>query len=127
MANTGDRIKTPKMTEDSKISAEEGEKLLRASGEVRPNPAGSGTGRGNGAGRWLRIRVMDIATGRCKASVQIPVGLVDAGMKIGAQFAPDVEGVDMTRVMDAIRAGATGKILDVTDDDNSEHVEISVE
>jgi hypothetical protein len=75
----------------------------------------------------LSIRVTDIATGRSKASVQIPVGLVDAGMKIGAQFVPDVKGVDMTKVLDAIRAGATGKILDVTDDKDGEHVEISVE
>ena len=57
----------------------------------------------------------DIATGRSKASVQIPLGLIDAGMKIGAHFAPEVEGVDMSNVMEAVRSGMTGKIIDVTD------------
>ncbi len=118
MANTGDSRKIQKMVEEGKVSAEEG----------RRGPASSSNpGRGSGAGRVLRIRVTDIATGRSKASVQIPVGLVDAGMKIGARFAPDVEGVDMAKVLDAIRAGATGKILDVTDDKDGEHVEISAE
>jgi hypothetical protein len=48
-------------------------------------------------------------------------------MKIGAHFAPEVEGVDMMNVMDAIRSGMTGKIIDVTDEEDGEHVEIYVE
>lgn len=59
--------------------------------------------------------------------MQIPLALVEAGMKIGAHFAPEVEGVDMTNVMEALRMGATGKIIDVTDDEDGEHVEIYVE
>jgi len=59
--------------------------------------------------------------------VQIPIALVDAGMKIGAHFAPEVEGVDMSNVLAAMRAGMTGKIIDVTDDEDGEHVEIFVE
>ena len=89
--------------------------------------AGSSTSRAAGAGHLLRIRVTDIASGRSKASVQIPLGLIDAGMKIGAHFVPEVEGVDMSAVMDALRAGVTGKIIDVTDDEDGEHVEIFVD
>ena len=87
-----------------------------------PRPPGA-----PGPARWLRIRVTDVRTGRSKASVQIPLALVDAGMKIGAHFAPEVEGVDMTNVLAALRAGMTGKIIDVTDDEDGEHVEIFVE
>ena len=75
----------------------------------------------------LRVRVTDTRTGRSKASVQIPLALVDAGLKIGAHFAPEVQGVDMSNVMEALRMGVTGKIIDVTDDDDGEHVEIFVE
>ena len=57
----------------------------------------------------------------------IPLALVDAGMKIGAHFAPEVEGVDMSNVMEAVRSGVTGKIIDVTDEEDGEHVEIYVE
>lgn len=129
MANSEERMKILKMIEEGKISADEGSKLLSALSDSRrglpmpPRPPGSG----GGSARWLRIRVTDTRTGRSKASVQIPLALVDAGMKIGAHFAPEVEGVDMTNVMEALRMGVTGKIIDVTDEEDGEHVEIYVE
>jgi hypothetical protein len=126
MANAEERMKILKMIEEGKISAEDGAKLLAALSEGRRSSAGN-LNRSANAGRWLRIRVTDIATGRSKAAVQIPLGLIDAGLKIGAHFAPEVEGVDMSSVMDALHAGVTGKIIDVTDDEDGEHVEIYVE
>ena len=128
MANVEERMKILKLIEEGKISAEEGAKLLSALSDTRrgiptpPRPPGMG-----GGARWLRIRVTDTRTGRSKASVQIPLALVDEGMKIGAHFAPEVQGVDMTNVMEALRMGVTGKIIDVTDDEDGEHVEIFVE
>ena len=129
MANSEERMKILKMIEEGKISADEGSKLLAALSDSRrgipmpPRPPGMG----GGPARWLRIRVTDTRTGRSKASVQIPLALVDAGMKIGAHFAPEVEGVDMTNVREALRAGVMGKIIDVTDEEDGEHVEIYVE
>jgi hypothetical protein len=131
MANIEERMKILKMIEEGKINADEGAKLLAALSEPRrgmptpprpPSPPGMG-----GGARWLRIRVTDTKTGRSKASVQIPLALVDAGLKIGAHFAPEVEGVDMTNVMEALRMGVTGKIIDVVDEEDGEHVEIYVE
>jgi hypothetical protein len=129
MASSEERMKILKMIEEGKLSAEEGTKLLTALNDKRlptpPRPPGT-----PGRPRWLRIRVTDVRTGRSKASVQIPLSLVDAGMKIGAHFAPEVEGVDMTRVMEALRSGASdvaGKIIDVIDEEDGEHVEIYVE
>lgn len=127
MATTEERMKILKMIEDGKLSAEDGAKLLAALSEGRHGPSAQASARTAGAGRWLRIRVTDIATGRSKASVQIPLGLIDAGMKIGAHFAPEVEGVDLSHVMEAVRSGMTGKIIDVTDDEDGEHVEMYVE
>jgi hypothetical protein len=128
MANSEERMKILKMIEEGKISADEGSKLLAALSDSRrgtsipSRPLGAGS-----SARWLRIRVTDVRTGRSKASVQIPIALVDAGMKIGAHFAPEVEGVDMSNVMDSIRMGVTGKIIDVVDEVDGEHVEIFVE
>ena len=128
MTSVEERMKILKMIEEGKISAEEGTKLLAALSEGRrgssPPPFPSSR---PGAPRTLRVRVTDMVTGRSKASVQIPLALVDAGMKIGAHFAPEVEGVDMTNVMDALRSGVTGKIIDVVDDEDGEHVEIYIE
>lgn len=130
MTGVEERMKILKMIEEGKISAEEGAKLLAALREARRGPGVPTPPRSPGApggARWLRIRVTDIATGRAKASVQLPLALVDAGMKIGARFAPEVEGVDMSNVMDAVRSGVMGKIIDVTDEEDGEHVEIFVE
>jgi hypothetical protein len=125
MASTEERMKILKMIEEGKLSAEEGTRLLTALNVKRPlSPRAPGM---PGGAKWLRIRVTDTRTGRSKASVQIPLALVDAGLKIGAHFAPEVEGVDMSNVMDALRAGVTGKIIDVTDEEDGEHVEIYVE
>ena len=129
MANSEERMKILKMIEEGKISADEGSKLLAALSDSRrgipmpPRPPGMG----GGPARWLCIRVTDTRTGRSKASVQIPLALVDAGLKIGAHFAPEVQGVDMSNVMEALRMGVTGKIIDVTDEEDGEHVEIFVE
>jgi hypothetical protein len=128
MANSEERMKILKMIEEGKISADEGSKLLAALSDSRKGMSTSPRSPGAaGSARWLRIRVTDVRTGRSKASVQIPLALVDAGMKIGAHFAPEVEGVDMSNVMDALRMGVTGKIIDVVDEEDGEHVEIYVE
>jgi hypothetical protein len=128
MATIEERLKILKMIEDGKLSAEEGAKLLAALSEGRRGmPGMPPQPRPPGGPRWLRVRVTDVRTGRSKASVQIPLDLVDAGMKIGAHFAPEVNGVDMNNVMQAVRAGMVGKIIDVTDEEDGEHVEIYVE
>jgi len=126
MASSEERMKILKMIEEGKLSAEEGTKLLAALSEKRGPTSARMPGMPGGA-RWMRIRVTDIRTGRSKASVQIPLALVDAGMKIGAHYAPEVEGVDMSNVMEAVRSGVVGKIIDVTDEEDGEHVEIYVE
>jgi hypothetical protein len=127
MATVEERMKILKMIEEGKISAEEGAKLLSALSDSRRAPTGPVGPARPGSARWLRVRVTDVNTGRSKATVQIPLGLLDAGMKIGAHFAPEVEGVDMNELMNALRSGMTGKIIDVIDEKDGEHVEIYVE
>ena len=127
MATAEERMRILKMIEEGKISAEEGTKLLSALSETRRGPNASMPPRAHGAARWLRVRVTDINTGRSKATVQIPLALIESGMKIGAHFAPEVGGVDMPTIMEALRSGMTGKIVDVVDEKDGEHVEIFVE
>ena len=126
MADAEERMKILKMVEEGKIGPEDGVKLLSVLGERR-HAGEKSTSFSTDAGRWLRIHVTDTATGRSKAAIQIPLGLIDAGQKIGARFAPEVEGVEMMSVMDAVRSGVTGRIMDVTDDENGERIEIFVE
>jgi len=127
MATTEERLKILKMVEDGKISAEDGAKLLAALNEGRkaatPPPVGS-TGSGM---RYFRVRVSDLATGKTTTTVNIPLGLVNAGIKMGARFAPNWDSGQMEAITEALRSGASGKIIDVTDDDKGERVEIFVE
>ena len=123
MATTEERMKILKMIEEGKVSAEEGAKLLAALASAN-RPLG---GLAASGAKWLRVRVTDVGTGRSKATVQIPISLMEAGMKIGAHFAPEIDGVNMDQLMEALRTGMTGKIIDVTDDEDGEHVEIFVE
>ena len=127
MATAEERMRILKMIDEGKISAEEGAKLLTALSESRRSSNAPIGPRSPGAARWLRVKVTDIVTGRAKATVQIPLALIESGMKIGAHFAPEVEGVDMPTIMEALRSGMTGRIVDVLDEKDGEHVEIFVE
>jgi len=123
MATTEERMQILKMIESGQITAEEGAKLLAAlnkASEPKTGPPGS-------APKWFRVRVTDLETGRQKVSVNIPVGLVNVGMKMGARFAPEVEGVDFEEVMAAIKSGTQGKVIDVIDEEDGERVEVFIE
>jgi hypothetical protein len=126
MTTVEERMQILKMIEDGKISAEEGAKLLQAlnakSERRKTAPIG-----GSGEPRWFRVRVTDLDTGKNKVNVNIPMGLVNVGIKMGARFAPNVEGLNYEEIADAIRSGAQGKIVDVVDEDDGERVEIFIE
>jgi hypothetical protein len=60
-------------------------------------------------------------------NVRLPVSVINAGVKMGARFSPQVEGLDMHELMQYIRSGMIGKIVDVYDDEDGEHVEVFLE
>ena len=123
MATVEERMQILKMIEEGKISAEEGAKLLAALSAGKP-----ATTRCEGnAPKQFRVRVTDLASGRNKVNINIPMSLVNVGLKMGARFAPDIEGVNFDEVMEAVRSGSQGKIIDVVDDEDGERVEIYVE
>jgi hypothetical protein len=109
-----------KMIEEGKISAEEGAKLLEA---LEESAASEEALR---PGRWFRIRVTDLKSGRRKVNVNIPMGLVNVGAKIGAKFAAPMD-VDVDEILSAIQSGVRGKIIDVEDEEDGERVEIYVD
>jgi hypothetical protein len=133
MTSTEERIQILKMIQEGKITADEGAKLLEALNasakpEKRPPAPPPPPGApASGDARWFRVRVTDLRSGKNKVNVNIPMGLVNVGLKMGARFAPNLEGVDMEEMMTAIKSGASGKVMDVTDEDSGEHVEIYIE
>jgi hypothetical protein len=129
MASSEERLKILKMIQEGKITAEEGMHLIDALDEnpPAPEPASSPTGTRGTGGKWLRVMVTDTNTGKMRVNVRLPIAVVSAGMKMGAKFSPEVEGLDMTQLMGYIRSGETGKIVDVYDDQDGEHVEVYIE
>jgi hypothetical protein len=125
MATNEERMKILRMIDDGKITAEEGARLLSTLSESRKAAARKPALRGGpGGARWLKVRVTDTVTGKAKATVNLPLGLVDAGLNIASKYAPDVA---FDELVEAINAGAEGKIIDVYDEEDGEHVEIFIE
>lgn len=123
MPTAEERMQILKMIEARQISAEEGAKLLAALDRVDQ----AGSAAPSQAPKWFRVRVTDLRTGKNKVNVNIPMGLVNVGIKMGARFAPDVEGLDIEQITRAIRDGVQGKIIDVEDEEDAERVEIFIE
>jgi SHOCT-like protein len=127
MATAEERMKILKMVEEGKISAEDGAKLLTALNEGRKAAAAPAASPLGGEAHWFRVRVSDLASGRTTTTMNIPLGMVSAAIKMGARFAPNWDQGPMEAFTEALKAGASGKIIDVTDEDKGERVEIFVE
>jgi hypothetical protein len=124
MSTAEERMRILQMIQEGKVSAEEGARLLKAlgsGGQKEPPPLPSRDPR------LLRVRITDLNTGKSKVNVNIPMSLVNVGIKLGARFAPESAGVDYEEIVSAIKSGASGKLVDVEDAESGEHVEIWVE
>lgn len=126
MVTSEERMKILNMINEGKITAEEGSKLLSALTRRSEKPKKvSKSGLSN---RWLRVRVTDMSTGKAKVNVNVPMKLVDAGLNIAAQFTPEMKSSQMMDVVkEALVENIRGKIVDVIDEEDQEHVEIFIE
>ena len=126
MVTSEERMKILKMINEDKITADEGAKLLAAlsqrSEKTKVMP------RRKLASQMLRVRVTDMRSGKAKVNVNLPMRLVDAGLNIAAQFTPEMQNDQMMgAVKEALTEDLTGKIVDIIDEEDGEHVEIFIE
>jgi len=124
MPEASEQLQILKMVEAGQISADEALRLLRALEDAEPKEA-EGSASAESA-RWLRVRVTDLATGKNKVNVNIPISLVDVGLQMGAKFG-DLDPTQMNRIAQAVKSGLQGKIMDVEDAEEQQRVEIFVE
>ncbi|MCO6450518.1 MAG: hypothetical protein J5I90_06980 [Caldilineales bacterium] len=124
MATSEERMRVLQMVADGTISASDGVSLLEAMNSrtqnEQPQYAGS-------QARWFRVRVTDLRTGKDKVNINIPIGLVNVGLKMGARFVEEDQDIDFDALAAAVQAGQTGRILDVEDLEDNERVQIFVE
>lgn len=119
-----------KMIEDGHITAEEGENLIEALGSNQDGALSQGLSVSDSSTQFLKVRVVE--EGKDKVNVSIPLSLVEIGLKLGAKIGPTfaseaevLQNIDLDELMQAIKEGARGKIVDIDNDDSK--VEVFIE
>lgn len=120
-ASTDERNRILHLVEAGKVTAEEAARLLdtidlqQDSIDVRKRK------------RTARVRVTNLATNRQKATVIIPVSLIEVGLRLGTRLVPQIHGSALEDLLRAIESGATGRLLDLQDLEEGERIEIFAE
>jgi hypothetical protein len=127
VGSTAERMQILNMVAEGTITAEDGAKLLAALEPAQKRVEHRVSMTSPSRPRWFRVRVTDLETGKSKVNVNLPMSLVEVGTRMGARFAPELEGMDFGDIVDQIKDGAQGKIIEVEDVEDGERVEIYVE
>jgi hypothetical protein len=117
-----------RMVEEGKITAEQAAQLMEAGGLSEESKSQDRAAAGKA--KWLKVRVYDSTTNKRKVNVSVPLSLVSVGLKLGMKFGLDREelkGFDFDEIINMIEAGEEGKLVDVTDEERGEKVEVFVE
>jgi len=123
-----ERLRVLEMVAQGLITAEEGARLIEALERPTPAvPAPPPASPAESGPRWLRVRVTELASGRTRVNVRLPVSVLEAGARIGARFAPGMGEDERAQILRAVRAGTYGPILEVVDAEEGERVEIFLE
>lgn len=131
MASTEERMRILMMIQEGKISAAEGARLIEALDDLsEPTPPTTSASKASVGGKkphYLRVLITDTDTGKARVNVRLPVSLINSGMRMGARFAPEIEGLDMEELNAWMNSGEVGQIVDIFDEDDGEHVEVFLE
>ncbi|MBK8432049.1 MAG: hypothetical protein IPL28_12465 [Chloroflexi bacterium] len=126
-----ERMQILRMIEQGKISAADGAQLLRALNQPSGEPtAKAGRATAEVRPRWLHVIITDGQTGKKKVNINIPLGLVNVGLKMGARFAPDISDKEyqtfVTSIQQAAQTGQHGKVMEMKNE-MGDQVEVFVE
>jgi len=131
MASTEERMRILMMIQEGKISAAEGARLIEALDDLsEPTPPAPPAETSYPTGkkpRYLRVMITDTDSGKARVNVRLPVSLINSGMRMGARFAPEIEGLDMEDLNAWLNSGEFGQIVDIFDEEDGEHIEVFLE
>lgn len=118
-----EKLQILKMIQEGKITSENGVELLNAL-DAKDNEGL------NKPSKWLKVRIYE-GSDKAKVNVNIPLSLVDVGLKMATKFSPELkdsklEEIDFKEIAELIKNGAEGKIVDIETEDG-EKVEVIVE
>jgi len=119
-----ERLQILKMVEKGQITAQEGARLLNALAAGEDERDSGSPARPS----LFHVRVTDLHTGRRQVDIRIPLSLVAVGHRLGARFVPEGSDIDIPGLLLRIeREGLQGKVVDWTDENHDEQIEIMVE
>ena len=120
-----ERIEILEMVEEGKINTTEAIELLNAlernQEDIIPK----------NEAKWLKVRVKTMED-ETKVNVNIPIALVDVGLKLAKTYDPKLkesglDKINIDEILDAVKNGAEGKIVDVEDEETQTKVLVYVE
>ncbi len=122
---SGEKIQILKMIEEGKITSEEGLKLLEALGNEEVLVIADKKEKV----KWLKVVAID-AEKNANVKINIPISLVDVGLKIGSKFSKKfdetLKGIDLDSILNEVKNGAKGKIL-TAEQEEGKIIEIYIE
>ena len=118
-----EKMQILKMVEEDKIDAKEAMELINALEGNEENI------RLKNDVKWLKVKVKTVDD---KVNVNIPVSLVDIGLKLATTYASNLnkfesDQIDVKAIIEAVKNGDEGKIVDVEDAEKQTKVEVYVE
>ena len=130
MARENERLMILDLLEKGKVTSEEADKLLAALKPSEPViesvPAAPESSEKPRRAHWIRIRVTDLSEGKKKFSMTLPICFVRLGILFGKRWTDsslDSSSFDVGK--EFFRRPVKGKVVDVADPEDDEHVEIS--
>ena len=131
MASTEERMRILMMIQEGKISAAEGARLIEAHDDLsEPTPPQPSAAVSYSTGKkphYLRVLITDTDSGKARVNVRLPVSLINSGIRMGARFAPEIEGLELEDLNAWLNSGEVGQIVDIFDEEDGEHIEVFLE
>ena len=129
MTSNEERMQVLKMVEEGKITSQEGLELLSKLEQAKPQEIKVLPKEA----KWLRVRVFsNDDEHKTKVKVTIPLSIVKLGLKKSTAYSKELneaglDKINFNEIIEAVKNGAEGKIVDVEDDETNTKVEVYVE
>ncbi len=123
-----ERARILELLREGKITVEEAEQLLDALGPAGERAGPEGEPAGGAQPRRLCVRITDLRTGKIKTDVRLPFGAWRLLSKLTrTRLGRHIGGLALHEIQRAARGRTSGHIVDVTNDERDERVEIFFE
>ncbi|MHB1418409.1 MAG: SHOCT-like domain-containing protein [Bacillota bacterium] len=119
-----ERMKILEMVAAGKVTPAEGVKLLEAL-----EGAGTVERLTGKKAPSLKVKVINLSSGKTEVNLNIPSGLVKMGLKMAEKFSPELKNtnLDWEEIHQMIQEGTEGKLVDVHDERNNKRIEVWLE